>query len=58
MPTLKQQIDAKFLAQLSESRDLPPETIDQLRQHLSTGKKPKVAELVDLFSHRTGSEVQ
>ena len=58
MPTLKQQIDAKFLAKLSESNAVDDVMIDQLRVQLDAPKKPKVDDLVRLFSNPRDGEVK
>ena len=58
MPTLQQQIAEKFLAKLAGSKDLHSETVDQLRTLLSSGKKPKVDEIVKVFQHPGGSDIK
>ena len=58
MPTLKQQIDAKFLAKLSESNAVDDVMIEQLRVQLDAPKKPKVDDLVRLFSNPRDGEVK
>lgn len=58
MPTLQQQIADKFLAKIAESKDLDSETIDQLRTLLAVGKKPKADEIVKIFQHPDGGDIQ
>lgn len=58
MPTLQQQIADKFLAKIAESKDLHSETIDQLRTLLAVGKKPKADEIVKIFQHPGGGDIQ
>jgi hypothetical protein len=58
MPTLQQQIAAKFLASLSATKTLDDEKIDQLRTLLASGKKLKTDELVKLFAEPSGGDVK
>jgi hypothetical protein len=58
MPTLQQQIAEKFLAKIAESKHLHSETIDQLRTLMAVGKKPKADEIVKIFQHPGGSDIQ
>ena len=58
MSTLQQSIAEKFLAKLTESKDLHSETIDQLRVLMATGKKPKADEIVKLFQHPGGGDIK
>ena len=58
MPTLEQQIAAKFLASLSAAKALEDEKIDQLRALLTSGKKVKTDELVKLFAEPSGGDVK
>jgi hypothetical protein len=50
MATLQQQIAEKFLAKLAVSSDLDAAKIDQLRKLLADHKKPKVDDLMKIFS--------
>jgi hypothetical protein len=52
MVTLQQQVAKKFLANLSESKDVDKERIDQLRTLLADGKKVKAEDLVRSFCSR------
>jgi hypothetical protein len=58
MVTLQQQIAKKFLAKLSESKDVDKEKIDQLRTLLVDGKKIKAEELVRIFSLPAGGDLK
>lgn len=58
MPTLQQQIAAKFLASLAAAKALEDEKIDQLRLLLASGKKLKTDELVKLFAEPSGGDVK
>ena len=58
MPTLQQQIAAKFLASISATKALEAEKIDQLRVLLAGGKKLKADELVKLFAEPSGGDVK
>lgn len=58
MPTLQQQIAAKFLASLSAAKALDDEKINQLRVILASGKKLKTDELVKLFAELSGGDVK
>lgn len=58
MPNLQQQIAEKFLAALAESKDVDPEKINQLRQLLTRGKKPKADEFIRVFTAPAGGEVK
>ena len=58
MPTLQQQIAAKFLASLSAAKALDDEKINQLRVLLASGKKVKTDELVKLFAEPSGGDVK
>jgi len=58
MPTLQQQIAAKFLASLSASRVLEDEKIEQLRMLLASGRKLKTDELAKLFAEPSSGDVK
>ena len=58
MPTLQQQIAAKFLASLSASKAVEEEKIERLRAMLATGKKLKAEELVKLFGEPSSGDVK
>jgi hypothetical protein len=58
MPTLQQTIAEKFLAKLTQSKDLHSETIEQLRVLMAAGKKPKVDEIVKVFQHPGGGDIK
>ena len=58
MSTLQQQIAQKFLMKLAQSKDVPSETIDQLRTLLTVGKKPKADEIVKVFQHLGGGDIK
>jgi hypothetical protein len=58
MPTLQQQIAEKFLAKLSESKDMDAGRIEQLRVLLSNSKKLKPDDLVKVFLQPAGGDVK
>lgn len=59
MPTIQQQVAEKFLAKLAESKKVDAEKIEQLRKLLAnTGKKPKVEDLVKIFSLPAGGDLK
>lgn len=58
MPTLQQQIAEKFLAKVAESKDLHSESINQLRILLAARKKPKADDIVKIFQHPGGGDIQ
>jgi hypothetical protein len=58
MATLQQTIADKFLATLTESKDVGAEKIEQLRKLLSDGKKPKAEDFVKIFTVPTGGDVK
>ena len=58
MPTLEQQIAAKFLASLAATKALEEEKIEQLRVLLASGKKLKTDELVKLFAEPSGGDLK
>lgn len=58
MSNLQQQIAEKFLASLAESKNLDTDKIDQLRQLLTRGKKPKADEFIRIFAVPAGGEVK
>ncbi len=58
MATLQREIAEKFLAKLSESKDVDAETVDQLRRLLAEGKKLKADDLVKIFSLPTGGDLK
>ncbi len=58
MATLQQKIADKFLAKLTESKDVDAESIDQLRNLLAESKKLKVDDLVKIFSLPAGGDLK
>jgi hypothetical protein len=58
MATLQQQIAEKFLAKLSESKELDAERIDELRSLLADSKKLKADEFVKIFSRPVGGDIK
>ena len=58
MPTIQQQIVEKFLAKLAKSGSVDVAKTDGLRALLSSGKKPKVDELVRIFSLPAGGDLK
>lgn len=50
MTTLQQKIAEKFLAKLSESKNVDAESIDQLRSLFAESKKLKADDLIKIFS--------
>lgn len=58
MATLQQKIAEKFLAKLTESKDVDAESINQLRNLLAESKKLKADDLVKIFSLPTGGDLK
>lgn len=58
MPTLHQQIVAKFLAKLAKSKNIDPESIEQLRSLLTGNKKVKPDDIAKIFSLPIGGEIK
>ena len=58
MATLHQQIVEKFLKQLTASKTMDDAKIDKLRSLLKEKKKPKVDDLVAIFSQPSGGDVK
>jgi hypothetical protein len=58
MATLQQKIADKFLAKLTESKDVDAESIDQLRTLLTESKKLKADDLVKIFSVPAGGDLK
>ena len=58
MPTLHQSIAAKFLAALADSKEVDPDKIEQLRELLARGKKPKADDFIRVFTAPRGGEVK
>ena len=58
MASLQQQIADKFLAALADSGNVDAEKIDQLRQLLTRGKKPKADEFFRIFTAPAGGEIK
>ena len=58
MPTLQQQIAEKFLANLTKSKRVDADKIDQLRILLADSKKLRADEFVKIFSHPAGGDLK
>jgi hypothetical protein len=58
MATLQQQIAEKFLAKLSESKDIDAGKIEQLRNLLAENRKIKTEEFVKVFSLPAGGDLK
>jgi len=58
MATLQQKIADKFLAKLTESKDVDAESIDQLRNLLAESKKLKADDIVKIFSLPAGGDLK
>jgi DNA-binding phage protein len=58
MATLQQRIAEKFLAQLAESKEVSAEKVEKLRTALSAGKKPKVDDIVKIFTEPDHGDVK
>jgi hypothetical protein len=58
MTTLQQKIVENFLAKLAESDGADEEKIKQLRILLAANKKPKVDELVKIFTLPAGGDIK
>ncbi len=58
MATLQQKISEKFLDKLVQSKDVDAAKIEQLRILLAEHKKPKVDDLVRIFSLPAGGDLK
>ncbi len=58
MSTLQQQIAAKFLAKLEESKQFNSSKIEQLGKLLTDSKKPKADDFVRVFSQSAAGDVK
>ena len=58
MATLQQTIAEKFLAKLADSKEVDAAKIDQLRNLLADGKKPKAEDFVRIFSLPAGGDLK
>ena len=58
MATLQQRIAEKFLTKLTDSNQVDPEQITQLRRLLTDGKKLKAEDLVKIFSRHPGGDLK
>ena len=58
MSALQDSISEKFLAALIETKQVDQHVIDQLRSVLAAAGKPKVDELVKIFSSPPDKEVK
>jgi len=58
MPTLQQQIDDKFLAELAKSTEVSAEKIERLRSVLSAAKKPKADDFVKVFTEPDHGDIK
>jgi len=58
MATLQQEIAEKFLAKLSESKQVDAEIIDQLRTLFAEHKRLKADDLVSIFSVPAGGDLK
>ena len=58
MAKLQEEIADAFLEKLKESPDLTPKMIYQLRELLSSKKKLKADDLVEVFSPPAGGDVE
>jgi hypothetical protein len=54
MATLQHQIAEKFLAKLADCKDVDAQQIEQLRVLLGNSEKPKVDDLVKIFTLPVG----
>jgi hypothetical protein len=58
MSTLQQTIRDKFLEKLGDEAGFDAPRVEKLRALLSTGQKPKVDELVQIFAAPAEGEVK
>ena len=58
MTTLYQQIGEKFLAELSNSKDVSAQKLEALRPLFAEGKKLKPDDLVKIFTSADEDEVK
>lgn len=58
MSTLQHDIAEKFLKALTDANQLDSLTIQQLRELLSTSKRPKAEDFVKIFARPAGGDVK
>lgn len=58
METLQQRVASKFLASLTEHNALDQNKIDELRQLIGHGKKPKADDFIKIFTTPAGGDVK
>ena len=58
MPTVQQQITAKFLTKLAESNHVDADKIAQLQLLLANSRKMKVDDFVRVFSLPAGGDLK
>jgi len=58
MATLQQEIAAKFLTRLAESKEISAEKIEKLKLALSVDKKPKAEDYIKIFSEPDHGELK
>ena len=58
MSTLQDRIAEEFFAALAGSNEVEPHVVDQLRALFNKGSKPKVDELVEIFTSFPDKEVK
>jgi ribosomal protein S7 len=54
MATLQKQITEKFLVKLKESGEIHGDTVEQLQELMSNGKKLKADEIIKVFQQPGG----
>jgi hypothetical protein len=57
MPTLQQTIAQTFLAKLAEAKEIDANKLEQIKALLTSEKKPKVDDFVNVFSLPAGGDV-
>lgn len=58
MSTLQDTIAKKFIASLKETKDVGPHVVEQLQALLDSGSKPKVDDLVKIFTSLPDQEAK
>ena len=58
MPTLQQQIIAKFLAELAKTNDVTADKIEMLRSRMTDPKKTRADDFVNIFTLPDSGDVK
>lgn len=58
MATIQQKVVEKFLAKLTNSKDVDPAKVEELRVLLADDKKPKADDFMRIFSLPAGADLK